>query len=442
MCEDLSPGGLQPLQIVHAFAVRGILAALAAAAAVCATAQAAAAAPGVRYGLTDDAWLAHGPGTVDARVATLERLGVQVVRFSLRWDEAAPTAPTTPSDPEDAAYDWSGSSEVLDALHAAGLDVVVQLVGTPAWANGDRPSNYLPRSGAAFAAFASAAAKEYPWVRRWLVWNEPNQRRWLRPTSAPLYVTRLLNPAYRAIHAAIPGAQVAGGGTAPRGGVGGVSPVAWLLAMHRAGARLDAYAHNPYPLDPKRESPLHGGCERCTTITMATLDRLERLVGRYFPRARIWLTEWGYQSNPPDRLLGVSPALQARYVSEGAWAAYRAPRVDLLIHFLYRDEPSLSRFQSGLVTVGNRPKPALSAFELPLAETGRAGTVTSLWGELRAPAADGAGVLERRVGRSWRRLATVRASDAGYLRWRGRLPRGAVVRLRAGSLVGPPLSIV
>ena len=45
--------------------------------------------------------------------------------------------------------------------------------------------------------------------------------------------------------------------------------------MHRAGARLDAYAHNPYPLDPKRETPLRGGCARCTTITMATLGRLE-----------------------------------------------------------------------------------------------------------------------------------------------------------------------
>ena len=28
--------------------------------------------------------------------------------------------------------------------------------------------------------------------------------------------------------------------------------------MHRAGRYgLDVYAHNPYPLDPKRETPLH-----------------------------------------------------------------------------------------------------------------------------------------------------------------------------------------
>ena len=421
--------------------MRGIVCLLAAAAAFAAGARVAAAAPGVAYGLTDDAWLADGPGSVDARVATLQRLGVRVVRFSLRWDEIAPTEPARPVDPQDPAYDWSGADPVLDALHAAGLDVLVQLVGTPSWANGERPANYLPRSGAAFAGFAAAAAARYPWVRRWLVWNEPNQARWLRPTSAPLYVTRLLNPAYRAIHGAIPGAQVAGGGTAPRGGTGGVSPVSWLLAMHRAGAHLDAYAHNPYPLDPKRESPLHGGCARCATITMATLDRLERLVGRYFPRARIWLTEYGYQTNPPDRLLGVSPALQARYLSEAAWVAYRTPRVDLLIHFLYRDEPTIARFQSGLVTVGNVAKPALAAYELPLAETSRTGTLTSLWGQLRAPSAAAAGELERRVGGAWRPLATVYPSARGFFRWRGRLPRGALVRVRSGPLTGATLSI-
>ena len=35
-----------------------------------------------------------------------------------------------------------------------------------------------------------------PWVKLWLVWNEPNQRRWLRPTTPQTYVTKLLNPAY------------------------------------------------------------------------------------------------------------------------------------------------------------------------------------------------------------------------------------------------------
>jgi hypothetical protein len=423
--------------------VRGFLACLGAVALVCAAAPAVAtSAPGIAYGLTDDAWLANGPGTVDDRVATLGGLGVQVVRFTVRWDQVAPTEPADPTDPQDTAYDWSTTSSVLDALHAHGIDVVLQLDGAPPWSNGGKPSNYIPTSAKPYGAFAAAVAREYPWVTKFQIWNEPNQARWLRPTSASLYVTRLLNPAYAAIHAATAGAKVAGGGTAPRGSTGGVSPVAWITAMHRARARLDVYAHNPYPLDPKRETPLRApGCKSCTTVTMATLDRLERLVGRYFPRARIWLTEYGYQSNPPDRILGVSPAVQARYVSEGAYAAYRAPRVDLLIHFLYRDEPTLARFQSGLVTLRNAPRPALAAFELPLAETARARTTTSLWGQLRAPNVGTVAVLERRNGTAWTSFARVPVNARGYFRWRGTLPRGAVVRVHASGLVGAPLTI-
>jgi hypothetical protein len=207
--------------------------------------------------------------------------------------------------------------------------------------------------------------------------------------------------------------------------------------MHAAHARLDAYAHNPYPLDPRRETPLTGGCDHCTTVTMATIGRLVTLLGRDFPRARIWLTEYGYQSNPPDRLLGVSLALQARYIGEGAYAAYRTPKVDMLIHFLYRDEPNLARFQSGLVTLTNAVKPAYAAFQLPLAQL----SSSTLWGQLRAPAAGSTGRIERRVGSRWQTLATVQAGTGRYFRWTGTLVPGWQVRVHAGSLVGPALTI-
>jgi hypothetical protein len=170
---------------------------------------------------------------------------------------------------------------------------------------------------------------------------------------------------------------------------------------------------------------------------MATIGRLVSLIGRDFPSARIWLTEYGYQSNPPDKLLGVSLALQARYIGEGAYAAYRTPKVDLLIHFLYRDEPTISRFQSGLVTLTNAVKPAYAAFQLPLAQI----SGSTLWGQLRAPAAGSTGRLERRVGSRWQTFATVHASPAGYFRWSGTLARGAQVRVLAGSLAGATLTM-
>ncbi len=401
----------------------------------------AEAASGVQYGLTDDAWLMDGSGTLDSRVAQLEALGVQVVRLTIRWDQVAHTRPAVATDPTDPAYAWARPDAVLDALRAAGISVVLQLVGTPSWANGGRASNVAPASGSTFGAFATAAATRYQWIKRWLIWNEPNQVRWLRPTTPAVYTGRLLNPAYGAIHAVISAAQVAGGGTAPRGSTGGVSPVAWIAGMNAAHARLDAYAHNPYPLDPKRESPRTGGCASCTTITMATIDKLVTLVGRDFGRARIWLTEYGYQSNPPDKFLGVPLALQARYVGEGAYVAYRTPRVDLLIHFLYRDEPDLARFQSGLVTLEDVHKPAFSAFQLPLAQISRTGSQTLLWGQLRAPGAGSTARLERRTGTRWQSLGALRVGTTGFFNWAGTLPRGSIVRVGAGSLTGAPVLI-
>ena len=110
---------------------------------------------------------------------------------------------------------------------------------------------------------------------------------------------------------------MAGGVTAPRETYRGISPVDFIRGMDGAGAKLDAYAHNPYPLR-RFWTPSSGGCAHCETITLATIDRLLRHVHNAFGRKRIWLTEYRLQTNPPDQLLGVSPSQQARYLTEAA----------------------------------------------------------------------------------------------------------------------------
>jgi hypothetical protein len=176
----------------------------------------------IQYGLQDDAWLLAGPGpnTLPARIALLKKLGVGIVRYNLPWNLIAASRPTLASDPDDPAYDWAASDTVLDALEEADIPVLLTVNGTPAWANGGRAASYAPTSSSSFSAFVRAAAERYPWVKKWTIWNEPNQARWLRPGSPSLYVSRLLNPAYAALHAAIPGVQVGAGGTAPRAGTG------------------------------------------------------------------------------------------------------------------------------------------------------------------------------------------------------------------------------
>ena len=384
-------------------------------------AGAALPAPGIRVGVTDDAWLEFGPGTLDERVATLQTLGVEAVRVTLDWNEI---------EKEQGALDWARDGALLDALRDAGIMPVVAIWGTPAWANGGARPNVPPRSAAVFATFARAAAQRFPWVTRWVVWNEPNQRRWLLPPSPTVYVTRLLNPAAAAIKSVIPRASVAGGATAPRGGSGGMSPVDFIRGMGRAGARLDAYAHHPHPLSPA-ETPSTGGCAGCTTISMATLERLQREVRAAFgPRTRIWLTELGYQTNPPDRVLGVTWARQARFVAEAQRRAYRASGVDLLIQYLVRDEPSLGAWQSGLETVAGRAKPAMLSFSLPLVQVARDGAAITLWGQVRPGTGPRPYLLQRRGTAGWVSLGGKGATAArGFFTRTVRADPGAQLRL-------------
>jgi hypothetical protein len=334
----------------------------------------ASASPYVQFGVQDDAWLQYGRGSLADRLDTLDAMGVKLVRYTLDWRQI---------EPRKGDYDWSRADAILRGLHERGIAPVVTLWGTPGWANGGRAANWAPRSKWWFAGFARRAAKRYPFVKRWLVWNEPNKRMFLRPTSPRTYVKTLLNPAYNAIHNAIRGAKVGGGVTGPQAGYKGVSPVAFIKGMAAAHARLDAYAHNPYPRNPGTETPTSGACGHCETITMAALDRLLFWVQREFGRKRIWLTEYAYQTNPPDRNLGVSPAKQARFVGEAALVAYRAPRVDMLIHYMVRDDRNLAGWQSGVFTHSGSAKPSYRALMLPFAQSSRRGLRTVLWGQVR-----------------------------------------------------------
>jgi hypothetical protein len=267
-------------------------------------------------------------------------------------------------------------------------------------------------------------------VRRWIVWNEPNQRRWLLPPSPVAYVTKLLNPGGAAIKSVIPKASIGGGATAPRGASGGMSPVDFMRGMGRAGAHLDAYAHHPHPLSPA-ETPFTGGCSWCRTISMATLDRLVDETRAVFgSRTRIWLTELGYQTNPPDKILGVTWAKQARFVAEAQLRAYEASRVDLLVQYLVRDEPKLGAWQSGLETVAGKVKPAMASFTLPLAQVSRTGPATRVWGQVRNGTGPRPYLLQRRAGGAWVRVGVVAETNAlGFFERTVRAAQGTQLRL-------------
>ena len=398
----------------------------------CVGASSAQASHNVQYGIQDDTWLEFGPGNLNQRLTTFKRLGVPIVRFTLRWNEIARRRPKNPTSPSDPAYDWRRPDRVLRGLRGHGLTPIVSLVGTPTWANGGRTPNFAPPHPRDFRRFATAAARHYPWIRYWLIWNEPNKRLWLRPTKASIYVQHLLNPGYEAIHAVLPHARVGGGVTGPRGAVGGVAPTTWVKGMARAHAKFDAYAHHPYPASPN-ETPSSGGCKNCPWITMATIRKLLILVKQYWGSKPIWLTEYGYQTRPPDDFLGIPLKRQATMLSLAAMRAWRLPRVTMLIQYLYRDEVKLSRFQSGLVFADNRWKPSLQGFKLPFAQMGRSGLQAVVWGQVRGAKA-GRKRYELQVLRknTWKPVGHSRlTNDQGVFVRTIRIKPGALFRIWA-----------
>lgn len=401
----------------------------------------AAAAHDAAFGVQDDAWLLYGPGTFDQRVGTLQKLGVGIVRVTLDWSQIAPTKPADPRNPYDTAYHWNAFDLALTALHDHGIPALVTIWGSPPWANGGHGPNWLPTSG--FGNFAYAAAQRFPWVRLWTVWNEPNSRTSSIPVSPKLYVRRLLTPAYRLLHLANPANQVAGGVTSPRKPPSGMSPLAFMQGLHRYHAKLDAYAHNPYP-GSRKETPFFDPCTWCRTLTMARLPEIRADVTKYFGDVPLWLTEYGYQTDPPDPLFGVSPALQATYESEAALRVWQQPGVTVLIHFLIRDEPALGGWQSGFFTVRGKAKPAFRSFALPLAQISRHGVRTVLWGQVRPGQGRRTYVLERWTGHGWARIGgSHRTNLAGTFERVIRGVPGEKVRLRspATGYAGPPLAI-
>ena len=83
--------------------------------------------------------------------------------------------------------------------------------------------------------------------------------------------------------------------------------------MKLAGAKgFDAYAHHPYygyPSEtPNTKPPPGKSGAPPTAVTLGNFEVLTKELQRLYGNMRIWVTEYGYQTNPPDRLFGVSQA--------------------------------------------------------------------------------------------------------------------------------------
>ncbi len=371
----------------------GVTVAVLAAALVAATAQPADSSRYMRIGIYDEAQTLYGP--VDKTMPLLKQLHVQELRLNLYWGArygVATRRPANPTSPTDPAYDWTLYDRTVRYANQYGVHILFSIYGTPGWANGGLGPNHAPANAIDLRNFALAAAKRYggqfpdgqggmlPPVKEWLAWNEPNNPLFLAPQykgrtiQSAIDYTKICNAVYTGIHATLYANERVGCGvTGPRGNNNpsssrpSVSPLAFLRAVKKAGLKkFDAWAHHPYysgPTDLPTTKPLSPKGSPSTAVTLGNFGDLTKLLTELYGNKRIWITEYGYQTNPPDQLVGVSYANQAKYLTQAFAIARANPRVDMMIWFLLRDEPTFDGWQSGLITAAGKHKPAFAAFQ-------------------------------------------------------------------------------
>jgi hypothetical protein len=358
-----------------------------------------------------------------------------------------------------------------------------------------------------FYNFVYAVGRRYsgtyggiPAVSMWSIWNEPNQPGWLAPQSRTVGRTQVPNSprlyrlylqsamsalgssGHTVSHDTILIGELAPEGYEAPGFYTAITPLPFLRALYcvdRSYHRLrgtaatalgcptngstkdfvaansglfyaNGFAHHPYYFF---HSPWFNASDP-NFVPMGDLGRLERALDRavatygVHKQMPIYLTEYGYQTNPPDPYETVTPRTQAEYLNAADYIAYRDPRVRSVGQFLLYDSGPDPRFtpnefgywdtfQTGLAFAGGQAKPAMYAYRLPIWIPGthvRPGQSMLVWGQLRmAPN----GVRERASiqwrgsrGGGYRTIATVTTTNVrGYLTARVRPPGSGTVRI-------------
>jgi hypothetical protein len=338
-------------------------------------------------------------------------------------------------------------------------------------------------------AASSSSPAALPRVSEWGIWNEPNEGAWLNPQwkkvrgvrgnvdTAPAMYRQLVDSAYSALNATGHGTDVIlVGEIASRGWIYPVPFVqalycvdshnrplrgrsATLIGCPSSGGRrafaarhpglFIAFAHHPYSFD----TPPNKVMTPPSLITLANLGVLQRALNRIYavygrhPRGGVpmYLTEWGYKTNPPNPFVKTSLGEQATWLNEGEYMTWKDRSVRALNQFLLTDSPPVAgkrkgsrqywgTFQTGLLFANGTQKPSYDAFRIPIWLPSSNHRHATIWGELR-PADHSKPQLaalqfQRRGSTNWSTLRQIQTSNReGFLLAHLSLPSAGNVRL-------------
>ena len=313
----------------------------------------------------------------NSRAGTLDEvraLGADMIKVQVNWATVAPHGRRKPSgfngaDPN-AYPGWSRYDAVLAEAKARGFKVMFALAPpAPGWATstrGDREGVTRP-SAREFGRFATAAARRFPGVDVWTIWNEPNHPGHLYPQS-----TRGGRPVaphlYRSlVGAAVKGLKRGGSGRDPilfgellpigkdaRGPKRNLKPLEFLRSFFTGKplSGVAGFAYHPYtraagPL--LREPSGDDATIRSYGRVLGTLDAARRRGKLRGPKLPIWNTEFGFQTNPPDPYGARIKSVPRFWSLSELWFSYSNRRVKSISQYTMNDQPGdPSLWQSGL----------------------------------------------------------------------------------------------
>jgi hypothetical protein len=332
------------------------------------------------------------------------------------------------------------------------------------------------RGGAGSSAGATAAqapSDALPRVTVFSVWNEPNLKSWLSPQTkkkvpyAPVVYRRLLYAAADGLKASGHGSdQLLIGELLPfartgRTGSTKLRPLTFLRELACLNSRFRPYrgkaaklrgcrgkfrklpgtglAFHPYTLGggPNVKTPNKDDASISTLSRVTkTLDRMHskrRLAKRKMP---LWITEFGFQSSPPDRYASPLRRIPG-FMGQSERIAYKNRRVASYSQYPLLDDADLGGFQSGLrFKSGKAKKGVYKAFAHTIYAVKR-GSRVEVFGCERAATTSSTYTIEGRVGKKgkWKTLASGHPNAFGYFDRKVRFSPGkrSQLRFRVGN---------
>src|SRR5258705_597896 len=138
-------------------------------------------------------WSAERSTNVEQAAAA----GASVIHTTANWPQIAPKRPASASNGNDPQYRLEDLDELVANASQNGMRVMININGTPRWANGGKAPNHMPKRLSDLTTFSRMLADRYDGhhgfgnVRLWSVWNEPNLQLFLTPQFSTAKVTAI-----------------------------------------------------------------------------------------------------------------------------------------------------------------------------------------------------------------------------------------------------------